>query len=116
MCTSQINSIFFYYQIELDFKLFRQFPKFNLPESRIYQYAKHLIESLPPIKHQKINLVQGSVVEPLIKSSVTNFNHYMPSMGLGTNHATMANHPANPIISSTTDPRSIYFHLIPNIN
>jgi hypothetical protein len=37
---SQINStffIFFYYQIELNFKLFRQFPKFSLPESWIYK-------------------------------------------------------------------------------
>ena len=84
---SQINStlffilffkiIFIYYQIELNFKLFRQFPKFNLPESWIYKYAIHLIETFPPIKHKKINLVHGFVVEPVIKSSVTNFNHHI---------------------------------------
>ena len=81
---------YFFYQIELNFKLFRQFPKFNLPESWIYKYAVHLIESFPPIKHQKINLIQGSIVEPVIKSSVTNINHYIsrawdygPTMQLG---------------------------------
>ena len=77
---SQINSIFFFfffYQIELNFKLFRQFPKFNLPESWIYKYAIHFIESFLPIKHKKIDLIQGSVVEPVIKSSVTNFKHYI---------------------------------------
>jgi hypothetical protein len=67
---------FYYYQIELNFKLFRQFPKFNIPEPWIYKYAIHLIESFPPIKHKKINLVHGFLVEPVIKSSVTNFNHY----------------------------------------
>jgi hypothetical protein len=48
------------------------------------------MESFPPIKHQKINLMQGSIVEPVIKSSVTNFNHYIslawnygPTMQLG---------------------------------
>jgi hypothetical protein len=48
------------------------------------------MESFPPIKHQKINPMQGSIVEPVIKSSVTNFNHYIslawdygPTMQLG---------------------------------
>jgi hypothetical protein len=83
MYTSQINSTFFYFflfnQIELNFKLFWQFPKYNLPESWIYKYAIHLIESFPPIKHKKKKkyLIQGYVVELVIKRLVTNFNHYI---------------------------------------
>ena len=62
-------------------KLYSTLNCFDSFQSLIYRSPEYIIcnaiKSFPPIKHQKINLIQGSDVEPVIKSSVTNFNHYI---------------------------------------